>query len=324
MVFLLVGVLLMLFFRFIHYQVWKKLSPYIFLFSVLSLLIIYIPGMGHAAGGATRWLSLGSFKLQPIEFVKVFFIIYMAYKLSNFDSRGTAASQKKPFAYLWPCLLVVSIIIWQPDFGAVVLISATTITLLYIAGISIRYVLLLAVVAIPTLITFILIEPYRRVRFLSFLDPWADPQNSGFQIIQSFVAFYRGGLFGVGLGNGKEKIFYLPEAHNDFILSVIAEEIGFMGFLLVCLAFFVLFFRSMQIASRTKDSFGKFLAAGIAILIVSQAFWNASVVLGILPTKGINLPFVSTGGSSIISSFIAIGLLLSISAKNHTNKKAYY
>ena len=279
--------------------------------------------MGHTAGGATRWLVLGSFKLQPIEFVKVFFLIYMAHKLSDFKTKESL-NHKSLFSFLWPCLLVVSLTIWQPDFGAVVLISITTITLLYIAGLSIRYIALAAIVAIPFFITFILIEPYRKARFLSFLDPWADPQNSGFQIIQSFLAFYRGGLFGVGLGNSKEKIFYLPEAHNDFILSVIAEEIGFIGFLLICLAFFALFFRSMQIASRVKDSFGKFLAAGIAILIASEAFWNASVVLGILPTKGINLPFISTGGSSVISSFIAIGLLLSISAQNYGSRRTYY
>lgn len=306
--------------RFLDYRIWKSFALPAFILSCVSIMAVQIPGLGHHAGGATRWLRLGFITLQPAEFAKIGLLIYMAEKLSrpNLDLDRIGPGFLKQ---IWPALLLAALCLTQPDFGSAALILFSAAMLLFASGVRIRYLLASFFAVLPILYFAIMSVPYRRARFFAFLDPWADPQNSGFQIIQSFIAFYRGGLFGAGLGNSKEKLFYLPEAHNDFIFAVIGEELGFIGVAILCVGFSVLLFRSVRIATKANDAFGSLLAAGIGILLGLQVFLNAGIVLGLLPTKGMNMPFISSGGSAIISALFAVGVLLSISVSQKTNGK---
>lgn len=313
-VFLGVGLGLMTILRFIDYRVFRKLALPGFVLSLVGMVLVLIPGLGNRAGGATRWLDLGFMTFQPVEFAKIALILYMARRFSK--TRLDFADLRQGFLYqLWPPLALAGLCLFQPDFGSAALIMLTTTIFLYLAGVRFRFLALSFAALLPIFYFAIMSVPYRRARLMTFLDPWADPQNTGFQIIQSFLAFHRGGLFGVGLGNSKEKLFYLPEAHNDFILSVVGEELGFVGICLICLAFMFLFFRAVKIAAKAEDAFGSLLAGGLAVLLGLEVFLNAGIVLGLLPTKGMNMPFISSGGSSIIAALIAVGLLLSVSSR---------
>jgi cell division protein FtsW len=243
-------------------------------------------------------------------------VLFLAARFSSPDVNFTGWV-KGFFLHLWPALLVVALCMLQPDFGSTALIVSITAIMLFLGGVRPKYLLTSAMVVVPLMAFAMWAAPYRRARLFAFMDPWADPQGTGFQIIQSFLAFYRGGLFGVGLGNSRAKIFYLPEAHNDFILSVVGEELGFIGIAILSLAFLFLIFRGIKIAAKSSEKFHGNLAAGLAALLGLEVFWNASIVLGLMPTKGMNLPFISSGGSSIICALAAIGLLLNISAHNH-------
>ena len=315
-IYLIIGIAAMFFFRFIDYRVWRKCALPIFFLSMVSMALVLVPGIGHRAGGATRWISLGGYSFQPIEFAKIALILYMAERFSRRDLNFTCIKSGFLF-HLWPPVLLAGLALLQPDFGSAALLAMCTLLIFYVVGVRLRYLVSLFLVTVPIFYYAIVMVPYRKARLLTFLDPWADPQNSGFQIIQSFLAFFRGGLFGAGLGNSKEKLFYLPEAHNDFILSVVGEELGFIGICLVCIGFLFLFFRSVRVSAKAEDSFGAIVAAGLAVLIGLEVFLNAGIVLGILPTKGMNLPFISSGGSSIICALLSIGILLSISAREN-------
>ncbi len=314
-IFLFIGLLLMMVLRFVDYRIWKKLSFPLFLLAIIGMAMVFIPGLGNKVGGAVRWVNLGFITFQPVEFAKIALLIYLAriFSKGNIDF----SNAKSGFlTFLWPTLLLAGLSLAQPDFGSAVLVVSTSVFLFYLAGVRFRYLFYSFLAMLPLLYVAIMSAPYRKARFLAFLDPWANPHNEGFQIIQSFLAIYRGGLFGAGLGHSKGKLFYLPEAHNDFIFSVVGEELGFIGMFALCLAFLFLFFRAIKISARAEDAFGSLLAAGIAILLGMEVFFNTGVVLGLLPTKGMNLPFISSGGSSILSGFIAMGLLLSISARS--------
>ena len=313
-VFLGAGLAVMMALRFIDYRNFRKLALPGFLASLAGMVLVLIPGLGNKAGGATRWLDLGFMTFQPVEFAKIALVIYMARRFSK--GRIELGDLRQGFLYqLWPPLALAALCMLQPDFGSASLIVMMTAIFLYLAGVKFRFLFVSMLFSLPVFYFGIMSVPYRRARLMTFLDPWADPQGSGFQIIQSFLAFHRGGLFGAGLGNSKEKLFYLPEAHNDFILSVVGEELGFIGIALVCLAFMFLFFRAVKIAAKADDAFGSLLAGGIAVLLGLEVFLNAGIVLGLLPTKGMNMPFISSGGSSILAALIAVGLLLSVSAK---------
>lgn len=317
-IFLGVGLFLMFCFRYLNYRLLSSLAVPGFIASMLAMVAVMIPGVGSKAGGATRWIDLGFTSFQPVEFAKISLVLFLAKRLVGKDY--DPMDLKRGFFYqLWPPLLLAALCLLQPDFGSAALIVITTGMMLYMAGTRFRYLFVSFLTMLPVFYVTIMAVPYRRARFMTFLDPWADPQNSGFQIIQSFLAFYRGGLFGVGLGNSKEKLFYLPEAHNDFILAVVGEELGFIGMVLVCLAFMFLFFRGMRVAAKASDAFGALVAGGLAVLIGLEVFLNAGIVLGLLPTKGMNLPFISSGGSSILCALIAMGILLSISAPEERN-----
>ncbi len=304
----------MLFCRFVHISFWKKYALPIFCFSVFLLLLTLVPGIRHRAGGASRWISFGSFTIQPVEFAKIALIMLLASRLSE---KVPFEDWKKGFLFqLWPSAVLIFLCMLQPDFGSAALIIATTAVLLYAGGVRLKYLLGSALAVVPFITAALLLAPYRRARLLTFLDPWAHPQGSGFQIIQSFIAFYRGGLFGVGLGNSKAKIFYLPEAHNDFILSVVGEELGFLGIGILSMAFLILIFRGIRAAARADTCHAALLASGLTVLLGFELFWNAAIVLGLFPTKGMNLPFISSGGSSIVCALAIIGILLNISAQS--------
>lgn len=314
LVFLSLGFLGMAICRFIDYRVWNKLALPLF-FGCLGLMALtQVPGIGHTAGGASRWLNIGGFSLQPVELAKLALIMVIARRLTaekvDFSRLSTGF-----FAHVWPSVLMILFCMLQKDFGSTALVITVTAFMLYLGGARIKFLLGSVVAVLPFLMAAILLFPYRRARLMTFLDPWADPQGAGFQIVQSFIAFYRGGLFGVGLGNSRAKVFYLPEAHNDFILSVVGEELGFLGIGLLSIAFLIMIFRGIRAAAKADSPFAALLASGVTILLGLEVFWNAAIVLGLFPTKGMNMPFISSGGTSIICALGIIGILLNISAQ---------
>lgn len=317
-VFLCAGFVGMTVCRFVDYRVWKKLAMPIFFGSLGLVALTLIPGIQHRAGGASRWLNLGGFSLQPVELAKLALVMVMASRLTadNLDfSRITTGF----FHHLWPPVMLVGLCMLQPDFGSSALVITTTAFLLYLGGVRLKYLFGAVAAVTPFLAAAMLLAPYRRARLMTFLDPWADPQGAGFQIVQSFIAFYRGGLFGVGLGNSRAKVFYLPEAHNDFILSVVGEELGFLGIGLLSVAFLILIFRGIRVAAKADTPFASLLASGLTILLGLEVFWNGAIVLGLFPTKGMNMPFISSGGTSILCALAIVGILLNISAQAKRN-----
>jgi len=320
LMFLGIGFGVMIFCRFLHFSIWRKLALPLFFLSLGLVALTLVPGIGHKAGGASRWLGIGSFTIQPVEFAKIALVMLLAAKFTQkkieWDHYTTGFLH-----HLWPTVLLVLFCMLQPDFGSSALIVAASAILFYLAGIRPRYLFGAAALLAPLAAAAMILAPYRRARLLTFLNPWADPQGAGFQIIQSFLAFYRGGLFGVGLGNSRAKVFYLPEAHNDFILSVVGEELGFLGIGILSITFLLLIFRGMRIAAKASDGFSSLLASGLILLLGLEVFWNAAIVLGLFPTKGMNLPFISSGGSSIVCALAIIGILLNISSQSSTKQE---
>lgn len=312
--YLVVGFAAMAFCRFLDLRVWERLALPLFLGSLGLLVLTLVPGVSHRAGGASRWINVVGFSLQPVEFAKIALVVLLARMLAR-ENRDWSRWTTGFFHFLWPPVAMVGLCMLQPDFGSSALMIATTAFLLYLAGVRPRFLLGSAAAVIPFLLGAMALSPYRRARVLTFLDPWADPQGAGFQIVQSFIAFYRGGLFGAGLGASRAKVFYLPEAHNDFILSVVGEELGFLGIGVLSLVFLVLIFRGIRAAAKTGDRFFALLAAGLTILLGLELFWNAAIVLGLFPTKGMNMPFISSGGSSIVCVLSIVGILLNVSAR---------
>ncbi len=271
--------------------------------------------------GTRRWFGIGGFGIQPSELAKLTAIIFTAMILERRMSRINELSYS-----LLPIGMIVGVfvglILLEPDFGTSVSLLAVVSVMIFAAGISYRYLLGAALVAVPALYVILMQADYRRRRLLTFMDPWADPLGDGFQIIQSLIAVGTGGVFGKGLMQGVQKLFYLPEPHTDFIFAVISEETGFIGATLIVLCFCVIAWRGLRTAMRAPDSFGAFLALGITLMLVLQAFVNISVVLGLMPTKGIPLPLVSNGGSSMLMNLLAVGVLLNISQHARPASKA--
>lgn len=288
----------------------KKIATPLLLFSFVLILLVFLPVIGVQAGGAKRWIRLWPSTFQPSEFVKLSMVIFLARYLSSPAFRTESfASFIKPVAIM---ALFQAVMLMQPDFGAAMSLAFLTITMLFLSGIRLRYLISLSLLALPVL--FVLIkEPYRLRRIISFLDPWKDPQGSGFQLVQSFIAFGSGGITGVGIGGSKQKLSYLPESHTDFIFSIIGEEFGFIGVSVIIALFVVIFVRGFSIANRTQDRFTYYLAVGLSLMISLQALINFAVATGLVPTKGLPLPFVSYGGSSLLMNMAAIGILLRIS-----------
>lgn len=300
----------------IDYTLWKKLSIPMLLCMLLLLVMVLVPGLGVAAKGARRWLRFGPISMQPAEMVKLVVVIYMASYLTRKGDKIASFREG-----LLPALIVLGLlsglVLLEPDLGTVVVIGLVTIGLCFLAGARISHLVTLALCAVPVVMVLVLGSSYRRQRLMTFLAPWKEASAAGFQITQSFLAFGSGGPFGVGLGEGKQKLYFLPEAHTDFVLSLVGEELGLVGTATVILLFAVFVWRGFQIAARARVPFGRHLGVGITLLIGGQALVNAAVVTGLLPTKGLTLPFVSYGGSSLVVSLIGVGILLSISRDRH-------
>jgi cell division protein FtsW len=297
---------------------WQRLGPMLLLISLALLLLVLIPGVGRNVNGATRWLSLGVFNLQVSELAKAALIIYAAgYLVRRGDEvRTTVKGFLKPLGLL---VVFALLLLAQPDFGALVVLGATLLGMLFLAGVRLWLFGLLVTVAAGALALLATTSSYRMERLTTFMNPWADPFNSGFQLTQALIAFGRGDWFGVGLGGSVQKLFYLPEAHTDFLFAVLAEELGLFGALGVILLFMFIVWRAFAIgraAAQAGAYFGAYLAYGIALLIGLQVFINVGVNMGVLPTKGLTLPLMSYGGSSMLVTCIVIGLLLRVDREN--------
>lgn len=298
----------------VDYHVWRRLAVPVLIGCLVLMVLVLIPGIGGSAGGAARWIRLPGFSLQPSEMAKIALIIYMAYSLEKKQERVKFFSSGF-LPYMVVLAVLLGLLLKQPDLGAALTLGFVAIIMLFAAGTRPTYIVSMFLLALPFLYFLVMNVDYRRRRILAFLNPWEDPSNSGFQIIQSWLAFGAGGLIGQGLGEGKQKLFYLPEAHTDFILSVVGEELGFIGVLLIASMFFLLVWRSIRVALGAEDTFGRFLAFGIAVLLGIEAFVNIAVVTGLLPTKGLALPFISYGGSSLLITLFSVGILLNISTR---------
>jgi cell division protein FtsW len=301
----------------IPYQYLGKFAYLILGLCTFGLALLFIPGIGVCLGGATRWLRFGPVTVQPSECAKLGIIIYLSY----FLSKKRENIQKFSLGFLPPFIITGTLsflLLCQPDFGTAFLLMTMLFILLFVAGARLWQLILSLILLVPSGMLLIVNSPYRLKRFLAFRDPWKDPTGSGFQIIQSYNAFGSGGLFGLGLGDGRQKLFYLPEAHTDFIFSVVGEELGLLGVMAIIVLFIVVVFCGISIAMRARDLFGAFLAVGLISLIGVQALLNMGVVMGLLPTKGSTLPFISYGGSSLAVSLVGIGILLNICSQGHT------
>lgn len=300
----------------IDYQLWRKLSIPILIGMLVLLVMVLVPSLGVAAKGARRWLRLGPISIQPAEMAKLVTVMYLAAYVTRKADKLTLFRSG-----LLPALIVVGLlsglVLLEPDLGTVVVMGLATVALLFLSGARIAHLVSLGLCAIPVALVLVLGSSYRRQRLMTFLAPWKDASDAGFQITQSFLAFGSGGPFGVGLGQGKQKLFFLPEAHTDFVLALVGEELGLAGTVTVILLFAIFVWRGFHIAARARMPFGKFLGMGITLLIGIQALVNAAVVTGLLPTKGLTLPFVSYGGSSLVVSFVGVGMLLNISRDRH-------
>ena len=311
--FLVLGFLTMvLMTRIPYYQLRKLAWPGVAL-SALLLCAVWIPPLGVRAGGAVRWLRLGVFSFQVSEMVKIALILFLAHFLSQRVNRIREFSQ----GLLIPLAVtgvMVGLILLQPDFGTTVIIAVITFMMIYLAGGRIVHLAGIAALFLPVAVWLLVHKSYRLARLMAFLDPWKDPRHSGFQIIQSLISFGSGGALGVGIGDGMQKLFYLPEPHTDFILAVIAEESGFIGVAMILFLYIVLIVRGFQISLKAPDLFGNLFAAGLTMMIALEAFINIAGVMGLIPLKGLALPFLSYGGTSLLMSLISVGILLNISS----------
>ena len=320
---LLLGVLAAMLVLQIPTKWWERMSTPLYFIAVFMLALVLIPGVGKTVNGATRWIALGPFNLQTSEFMKLFMIFYMAGYLvrRQVEVAHTLWGVIKPLLLL---MLPVFILMLQPDFGSTVVILATALGLLFLGGAPLWQFALLAGLAVVGGVVLITTSPYRLERVTSFLNPWADPQNSGYQLTQALIAFGRGEWTGVGLGNGIQKQFYLPEAHTDFIMAVIGEELGLLGTLLVILLFVIVVWRAFAIGALAESMsrrYAAFVAYGIGLWLGMQAFVNIGVNVGLLPTKGLTLPFVSYGSNSLIVACMAAAVLLRIHWENQVDEE---
>ena len=280
------------------------------------LVLVLVPPLGQAINGTRRWIRLGPVSFQPAELAKLALVVYLAAFLARRrDALGDFRRGLLP--PLAVAGVLAALVLAQPDLGSSLTLVALTFALLFLAGGRVRHLALVLAPALPLLAVAVWAAPYRIRRVTPFLDPWSDPRGSGFQIIQSWLAFGNGGLLGQGIGGSQQKLFYLPEAHTDFIFAIVGEELGLVGALAIVGLFVVLAWRGLRIGLRAPDPFGAYLALGITVLIATQAVVNLGVVTGLLPTKGLPLPFISFGGSALLVTMLATGVLLNIS--QHAN-----
>ncbi len=297
---------------------WQQAAPWLFLAGVVLLVVVLIPHVGRSVNGAQRWLPLGLVNLQPSELMKLFAVLYAA----DYTTRKLADMDSFRRGFLPMAGVIISVgflLLREPDFGAFVVVAAIAFGILFLGGINARIFALLAVVALVGFVLLIWLSPYRRERILGFMDPWQDAFGKGYQLSHALIAFGRGEWFGVGLGASVEKLFYLPEAHTDFLLAVIAEELGLVGVIVIVAMFAVLVQRAFAVGRQalTLDRvFSGLVAQGIGIWLGVQSFINMGVNMGLLPTKGLTLPLMSFGGSGIVANCIALAVLLRVDYEN--------
>lgn len=307
-----IGLVAWIVFTIVDYRFWRKFALHLMILALILLAIVLLPYFSSEAHGANRWIALGPINFQPSEFAKLAILIYLA---------GWLARRKEQVSSLFrgflPFVIIIAVVIFlimmEPDLGTATILAATASIVFFMAGANLVYLVLGGGLGLFVILSLILSAPYRLSRFLSFLNPSADPQGAGYQIRNALIAIGSGGLWGLGFGNSRQKYLYLPEAHTDSIFAVIVEEMGFLRAAVIIVLFVILAYRGYKIAKEAPDDFGRLLAVGITSWFIIQAFINLSAMLGLIPITGIPLPFISYGGSSLIISLAAVGILLNIS-----------
>ncbi len=317
--FSLIGIVALVICGHIPFKFYRVLSYPLLLLTILLLGAIHFSGFGYEAGGAARWLRLGGFSFQPSELARFALVIYLAYSMSRKQEQ-----LRDFYVGFLPHLIVLGVlaalILIQPDFGSVAILGTITYAMLFIGGVRPTHLLLSLTAFLPIGYYFLRLADYRIKRIVSFLDPWQYPTNEGYQIVHSLMAFGTGGIWGTGIGKGYQKLFYLPEPHTDFIFSVIGEELGLIGVLSILVLYSLILWRGLRIARQCQDLFGSLVAMGLTITIFLQVCVNTGVVLGLLPTKGLTLPFLSYGGTALLINMASIGVLMNIGASNERKR----
>lgn len=310
--FFIIGVILMMMISKIDYHVYYEKANLLLAIVLALLILVIIPGIGTVRNGSRSWFGIGPFGIQPSEAAKLVLIIFTSKYLAK-NERFIKNIKKGVIPILGITLSIFGLIMLQPDFGTGIILVMSVIGLLFVAGVDLKFFLGLGTIGVVGIVALIAVAPYRLQRILSFINPWSDPLGSGFQIIQSLYAIGPGGLFGQGFLNSRQKHFYLPEPQTDFIFSIISEEFGFMGVVIVVSLFLIMIVRGFRIARNTNDKFSKYLAFGITFELAFQAILNLMVVVGLIPVTGVTLPFLSYGGSSLLITLCGMGIVLNIS-----------
>ncbi len=312
--FCILGVGLMILARYVPCTIYSKLVYPLLIMSLSLLVMLLIPGLGYRVGGACRWLRWNGFSFQPSELAKFSLAVFMAYSMAK-----KGIGMKKFSKGLLPHLIVVSVfmvfILLQPDLGTALIIGCWLLMVLFVGGVRVVQLLFIIALSSPAVLWLVWQADYRLKRWFAFLNPWEDPNGIGFQIIHSFLAFGSGGLLGAGLGNSKQKLFYLPEPHTDFALPIAGEELGLLGVTAIIVLFGILIISGIKVALKARDLYSSYLALGLTCMMGLQVMVNMGVVMGLLPTKGLPLPLISSGGSSLIFNLVSIGILLNISSR---------
>ena len=294
--------------------IYRRLSYPLLGLTLLVLLLVLIPGIGVTRGGARRWLMLPGFAFQPAEMAKLAIVLYLAHSMAR------KADKIRTFALgVLPHLIVGAIflaaLLLEPDFGTALILGVLLYLMLFVGGARLPHILATGLMALPLLVYVMLTAEYRLRRLLTFMDPWREASSSGFQVVQSLIAFGSGQLWGRGLGESRQKLFYLPEAHTDFVFSVVGEELGLLGALVVLVLFGIITVRGLRLTSRIEEPFEQYLAFGLTVLLGLQALIHMGVVMGLMPTKGLVLPFISYGGSAMVINLMEAGMLLGLSRR---------
>ena len=293
------------------YRVYQKYTGAMLLTTFAVLALVLVPGIGAEINNARRWFRFGGFLMQPAEFAKVVWVVFLSFALVKKQDR-IKVSRVSFWPFMVLCGIMSALLLKEHDFGTTFMIALLTAIMLAVGGAPCRNFLYMVPIAAAGLYRFVYLVPYRRERITAFMNPWVDPLDSGYQLIQAWIAVGSGGFFGKGLGAGKQKLFYLPESYTDFIMAVVGEELGFVGIVVTCIMFLFLFRTGLRISRQAPDLLGSLMALGLTMLLSLQALLNMGVVLGLVPTKGMPLPFISYGGSAFTANCIAIGLLMSI------------
>ncbi len=315
--FALIGIVALVACRHFPYQWYRPLTYPLLAVALLFLIAIQVTDLGFSAGGSTRWLRIGSLTFQPSEFARFAMVVFLAYSLDK------KRENIKEFSIGFiPHILVFGVfavcIFQQPDFGSVVILAIITWLMMFVGGVRCTHLFTSLIALLPVAVYYLVMEEYRVKRLLSFLNPWEYPADEGYQVVHSLMAFGTGGLWGTGIGKGFQKLFYLPEPHTDFIFSIIGEEFGLFGVLIIIGLYGLILFKGIQIARHTPDTFGSLMAFGLTSAMGIQVCINMGVALGLLPTKGLTLPFLSYGGTSLLLNMASIGILMNISASRTT------